>query len=394
MQPIFTSFKSSTRFACFLLAIGFFYGCSSSSIPIDTYINEERLEDALSEIEIQLEKTSGSQELFIKKGELLIRVAEKKSIEHRDSLYREAILAFKEAEILGVNNSQSESIHNLTYNSWLEELNLGTNAYDSEEIDIALYHFENAIILNEAEPTAYLSKSVALYSTNDLDAALETRNQAKDKLTTESEKLYEYLGFLHLQNSNAEEATYYYELAKTNITSNKNIAFGLVNIYISNSELQKAIDLLLDLNNEIPNDAGINNVLGTQLFFFTEYLYDNLTEAYKSNNLSSVNPLKLDAESFSKQAESCLIKAYEIESTNHEYIQSLAVFYNNLTAIYLSLAQIAPEQEKNYFLIKTDLSINSAIKYFELLLSTNPGNEETLTSIKMLKKLQSDRFGK
>ena len=318
----------------------------------------------------------------------------KKSIEHRDSLYKEAILAFKEAEVIGVNNSQSESIHNLIYNSWLEELNLGTNAYDSEEIDIALYHFENAIILNETEPTAYLSKSVALYSTNDLDAALETLNQAKDKLTTESEKLYEYLGFLHLQNSNAEEATYYYELAKTNIASNKNIAFGLVNIYINNGELQKAIDLLLDLNNEIPNDAGINNVLGTQLFFFTEYVYGNLTEAYKSNNLSSVNPLKLDAESFSKQAESYLIKAYEIESTNHEYIQSLAVFYNNLTAIYLSLAQIAPEQEKNYFLIKTDLSINSAIKYFELLLSTDPGNEETLTSIKMLKKLQSDRFGK
>ena len=373
---------------------GFFYGCSSSSIPIDTYINEERFEDALSEIETQLEKTSGSPELFIKKGELLIRVAEKKSIEHRDSLYKEAILAFKEAEVIGVNNSQSESIHNLTYNSWLEELNLGTNAYDSEEIDIALYHFENAIILNETEPTAYLSKSVALYSTNNLDAALETLNQAKDKLTTESEKLYEYLGFLHLQNSNAEEATYYYELAKTNIASNKNIAFGLVNIYINNGELQKAIDLLLDLNNEIPNDAGINNVLGTQLFFFTEYVYGNLTEAYKSNNLSSVNPLKLDAESFSKQAESYLIKAYEIESTNHEYIQSLAVFYNNLTAIYLSLAQIAPEQEKNYFLIKTDLSINSAIKYFELLLSTDPGNEETLTSIKMLKKLQSDRFGK
>ena len=129
-------------------------------------------------------------------------------------------------------------------------------------------HFENAIILNETEPTAYLSKSVILYSTNNLDAALETLNQAEEKLTTKSEKLYEYLGFLHLQNSNAEEATYYYELAKTNIISNKNIAFGLVNIYISNGELQKAIDLLLDLNNEIPNDAGINNVLGTQFFFY------------------------------------------------------------------------------------------------------------------------------
>ena len=394
MQLMFTGLKSSTRFACFMLAIGFFYCCSFSSISIDTYINEERFEDALSEIETQLERTSESPDLHKKKGELLIIIDEKKSVELRDSLYKEAILAFQKAEVHGINNSQSKSIENLLNNRWLDELNLGTAAYDNEEIDLALSHFENAIILNETEPTAYLSKSVVLYSTNNLDAALETLNQAEEKLTTKSEKLYEYLGFLHLQNSNAEEATYYYELAKTNITSNKNIAFGLVNIYISNGELQKAIDLLLDLNNEIPNDAGINNVLGTQFFFYTEYVYDNLTEAYKSNNLSTINPLKLDAESFSKKAESYLIKAYEIESTNHEYMQSLAVFYNNQTATYISLAQIAPEQEKKYFLTKADLSIKLAIKYFELLLSTDPSNEETLTSIKLLKKLEFDRFGK
>ena len=70
MQSIFISLKSSTRFACFMLAIGFFYGCSSSSIPIDTYINEERFEDALSEIKTQLERTPGSPELFIKRGTL------------------------------------------------------------------------------------------------------------------------------------------------------------------------------------------------------------------------------------------------------------------------------------------------------------------------------------
>ena len=101
-----------------------------------------------------------------------------------------------------------------------------------------------------------------------------------------------------MQNSNAEEATYYYELAKTNIASNKTLHLVLLTLYINNGEIQKAIDLLLDLNNEIPNDAGINNVLGTQLFFLSEYVYYDLTEAYKSNNWSSVNPLKLDAESF------------------------------------------------------------------------------------------------
>lgn len=394
MQFMISSFKSSTRFACFLLAIGFFYGCSSSSISIATYINEERFEDALSEIETQLESTSRSPELHIKKGELLLIIAETRSVELRDSLYHEAVLAFQEAEILGINDAQSKLIKNLLYNSWLDELIFGTTAYENEEIDIAIYHFENAITLNETEPTAYLSKSVALYSSNNLTAALKILNQAKEKLTIESEKLYEYLGFLHLQNRNAGDATNYYELAKTNSTSNKNVAFGLVNIYINNGELEKAIDLLQDLNNEIPNDAEINNVLGTQLYFLSEYVYDNLSEAYKSNDWSTVNLLKLDAESFVKQAESYLINAYEIEPTNEEYIHSLAVFYNNLTAMNLSLAQIVPENEKNYFLTKANSSLTVAIEYYELHLSTDPSNEETFFNIKMLKKLQLERFAK
>lgn len=197
---------------------------------------------------------------------------------------------------------------------------------------------------------------------------------------------------MHLQNSNAEQAIFYYELANTNITTNTNIAFGLVNIYIDNEEREEAIDLLQKLDNEIPNDARIKNVYGTQLFFITEGVLNDLSDAYITNDLTMVDQIKFEAEGVGEQAEEELISAYELESTNQEYIQSLAVFYNNLTGMYLSLAEIAPDEDATNYSNKAEILVGLAIQYYELLASINPGDTEISSSIEMLKQLQSNRF--
>lgn len=197
---------------------------------------------------------------------------------------------------------------------------------------------------------------------------------------------------MHLQNSNAEQAIFYYELANTNITTNTNIYFGLVNIYIDNEEREEAIDLLQKLDNEIPNDARIKNVYGTQLFFITEGVLNDLSDAYITNDLTMVDQIKFEAEGVGEQAEEELISAYELESTNQEYIQSLAVFYNNLTGMYLSLAEIAPDEDATNYSNKAEILVGLAIQYYELLASINPGDTEISSSIEMLKQLQSNRF--
>jgi tetratricopeptide (TPR) repeat protein len=396
MQRNFMSYKSITRFASLLLAVGFFYGCSSSAPTVDTYLDQGLYEEALAEIDQQLERNPDQPDLYIQKGEILLEIALNESVENRDMYYVEAVETFNEAEFQGITDEQSNDIEKSLNDAWVNELNAGTDIYADDTIvdrtEIAIAHFDNAIILNESEPTAYLSKSVALYNSNELNDAIETLNEARGTISDVPEKLYEYLGFLHLQNSNAEQAKFYYELANTDIASNKNIAFGLVNIYILNRERERAIDLLQDLNNGIPNDARIKNVLGTQLFFIAEGVLNDLSDAYITNDLTMVDQLKFEAEGVGEQAEEELINAYQLESTNPEYIQSLAVFYNNLTGMYLSLAEIAPEEDVSLFNNKAETLIGFAIQYYELLASINPGDAEITSSIEMLKQLQTNRF--
>lgn len=395
---LYTFMKQSTftRYANILLAIGFFYSCSSSAPSINTLIDGNNYDEALAEIDRQLTENPDQGDLYIHKGEIYLELATTESVENRAGLYNEALTAYDAAMELDIEVSERNSIAEQINDAWSAELNSGTDIYENSleenRTDAAILHFENAILLNEQDPTAYLSKSVALYNSNNLDAAIETLNQARGTIDEVPDRLYEYLGFLHLQNSNASQARFYYELANTDITGNKNIAFGLANIYILNQEREQAIDLLQALKNEFPDDARIKNVLGTQLFFINESILNDLSDAYITNDLSLVDQLKFEAEGVGEQAEEELINAYEIESTNEDYIQSLAVFYNNLTGMYLSLAEIAPEVDASTFTIKAETLVGFAIQYYEKLASLNPGNAEISSSIEMLKQLQNNRF--
>ncbi len=385
-----------TRYASFILAIGFFYSCSSTGPTIDSLIQQELYDEALLEIEQQLQENPDSPELYIQKGEIFLDLAKLESVEDRRSLYIEAVDAFEQAQMTDLNVSQSETIESNLNDAWVSELNTGTDIYENSEeennISLSIAHFENAIVLNPNDATAYLSRSVALYNSNNIDDAIEALNEARGSLEQVPDQLYEYLGFLHLQNSNAEQAIFYYELANTDVTENKNIAFGLANIYILNSETEKAIDLLEALKDEFPEDARIRNVYGTQLFFITEGILNDLVDAYMTNDLTMVDQLKFESEGVGEQAEEELINAYEIESTNEDYIQSLAVFYNNLTGMYLSLAEISPDEDKSTFTSKAETLLGLAIMYYEKLASLNPGDAEISSSIEMLKQLQTDRF--
>jgi|GEM_PF-518275 len=397
MLNTFMKRKSITRYASLLLAVGFFYACSSSAPTIDSLVSQDLYDEALLQIDQQLAENPDQPELYIQKGEIYLDLASSESVANREQHYQEAKGAFDTASELELTPNQSEKIDRLTTSSWTTELNTGTEIYEegtlANSLEIALSHFDNAIILNPEDATAYLSKSVALYDSNELDEAIETLNLARNSLEDVPDRLYEYLGFLYLQNDDADQATFYYELANTDITADKNIAFGLVNIYILNQENEKAIDLLGTLAGVYPNDAPIKNVYGTQLFFIAENILNDLSDAYITNDLSLVDQLKFEAEGVGEQAEEELINAYELENTNNEYIQSLAVFYNNLTGMYLALAEIAPEEDSQNFIIKAETLLGFALQYYEKLASLNPGDAEISSSIEMLQQLQANRFG-
>lgn len=360
-------------------------------------MDEQQYTEALNAIEASLSNNPNQPELLIQRGQIYLTLAKDVEVYDRIEFYQNAVESFNAASAMDLTNDQSITVSNELNSAWADELNTGTDLYEnqslSDRIDVAIAHFSNAIILNPQDPKAYMSQAVALYNSNKTTDAIETLNSAQTTLEDVPDKLYEYLGFLHLQNNNSEQAIFYYELANTDVTANKNIAFGLVNTYILNQRREKAIDLLEQLTVQFPDDARIRNVYGTQLFFIAEGILEDLTDAYIANDPTFIDQLKFEAEGVSEQAEEQLITAYELENTEQEYVQSLAVFYNNMTAIYLSLSAISPEEDKELFLNKAEALLDLSIQYYQILSSMNPGDAEINASIDMLEKLKTNRFG-
>ena len=89
------------------------------------------------------------------------------------------------------------------------------------------------------------------------------------------------------------------------------------------------------------------------------------------------------------EAETQLIEAFRRDTSNTEYLESLAVFYNNLSAQYLSLLPSAFENDKNELENKAYNLINFAIDYYEKLVAIDANNDEYIQKLSVLKTLKN-----
>lgn len=386
----------ATRMACIMLALGFFFACKSSEPSIDSLVSSDQYDVALDQINKQLSDNPDQPDLLIHKGEIYTLIASELDPRERSEFYSETISAFDQAMSFGVDSVQQEKISSVKNFVWSKEHNSGTAIYNSDdptsEASITKAHFENAIIMKPEETSSYLSLATASYSYGDIEEAISTLNIAKNNTDEVSAKVYENLGFLYLQNGEPDQSVFYYELANKDIIESKNIAFGLVNVYISSSNTEEAIDLLSSLVKKYPNDAAIRNVFGTQLYLITEIIMDDLVEAYKNADTTLVSQIRFEAEGVGEQAEEELTQAYSRDTTNTNFVESLGVFYNNLTGKYLAVYEVAFENDQSLILSKAEKLLDFAIEYYEKLSGLTPDTENVMTTLEGLNSLKKSRF--
>lgn len=386
----------NTRLTGLVLVIGFFFACSSSKPSIDSLIDENQYEIALTQIDEQLAEDPNQPDLLIKKGEINTLIAESLDPRERGQFYAEAVTSYEQAYEVGMDSTQQVEVETTKTKLWSEEHNTGTaefnNHEESGDFSLAEAHFSNAIILKPLEASSHLSLATAQFSAGNVQEAISTLNVAKNTLNEVPPKLYENLGFLYLQDGEPDQSVFYYELANKDITESKNIAFGLVNAYISTSNSEKAVDLLSGLVEKYPNDATLRNVYGTQLYEITESIMDDLRKAYQDQDTALVSQIRFEAEGVGEQAEQELIQAYSRDTSNTDYIESLAVFYNNLTGKYLGVHEVAFESDKEALHAKSGILLNFAIEYYEKLTESSPGHETIESTLKGLKELKELRF--
>lgn len=382
----------TTRVACIMLALGFFYSCSSGKIGFDSLINSGEYQEALTQIDKELEKNPNDLNLYYYKALVQAKIAENLNVTERDSIY----IAFSETieKSSGISEPPAVSIRldSLRTEQWAFEHQNGLLLYENEEENYtdAVAHFKNALAIRTDKIETYKSLAVAQYKMGHIDDAISTLDNAKNIAELDLE-IYENLGFLYLEQGNATQSVFYYNLAGQEILNNKNIAFGLVNAYIANNETEDALKLLEDLSQAYSNDPKIHNVYGTLLFRQVSPLFLDLKNAYTSMDSLTVSNLHVEIEGLAEKAEHQLQKAYTINELNKENTESLAVFYNNMSGGYFSVLDSSFESDRNSVEEKAIRLVGFAIDYYEKLIQMHPQNDLFKEKVQNLTTLKESR---
>lgn len=383
-----------TRLAGLLLVAGFFISCGSSKVNIDQLMADSNYDQALSEIDSRLAEDPDQPDLYIKRAEITAEMAQDVNPELRKDHYNRIVDDFNTSAEMGANETQLATIDSLRQQYWKTEHNSGLRIFEADNVpnvyETAKSHFLNALIIRPDAASSYKNLAVAEFNLGNLDAAISSLENAIDNSNEPSAELYENLGYLYLEKGDPATAAEYYEMANTDMTEDINLAYGLVNAYISNSDHEAAASMLETLVEEYPDNANLRNVYGTQLYEITSEIMTDLKEAYEENDTSLADQIKMEAVGMGEEAETQLIEAFKRDTSNTEYLESLAVFYNNLAANYLSIAKVAFEDDKAELRSRADRLIDFATDYYGRLSEMDPNNSTYNSKLTTLNKLKNN----
>lgn len=381
-----------TRLAGLLLVAGFFYSCGSSQANIDELLANKNYQQAISEIEARLDEDPRQPSLYIQHAEINAELAQDTDPELRSPFYHNIVDDFGSAIDYGATSNQVATIDSLRQQYWKLEHNAGLRMAENKDVDepyqIAKIHFENALIIRDDAVSSYQNLSVAEFNLGNLDAAVQSMLNAIEYSSKPTADMYENLGYLYLEQGDPAQAAHYYEMANTDMKEDLNLAFGLINAYIANQNHEEAANMLETLVKANPENANLRNVYGTQLYAITSGIMNDLKRAYTNNDTVLVKQIRFEAEGMSDEAENQLIEAFRHDTANTKYLESLAVFYNNLSAQYLSLLKVAFDSDQAAIQKKSSTLIDFAIDYYKKLVAIDPNNEQYIAKLDVLEQLK------
>ena len=369
---------SLTRWAAFV-ALGFFLGCSNTLKTVESLVQEQAYFQALKELEEGLEKRPENELLWLEQGRIHLIYSETDEPIQRTYHYQTAYFSFEEARRLGVDSTQNAEIDNLLQRYWALEHNAGIRALESGEYDDRLRdassHLRNAVALKPNEISSYIALSNAYYSAAKMKLAVKTLRDAEENLDAPNAQIYEKLGFLSLEQGDIEESITFYQRS-IEIADNKNAAFGLVNAYILAGESLMSVELLSSLLERYPNDTEINHVYGVQLNIVLDGYLTQLHQAYEDDHSEEVERLREAIDLMMEGAEGQLTQAYQNDISNTAFVESLAIFYNNLTSKYLEMLEVAYTEHVDPMSDSAAEYLDKAITYYKRMQQLRPNDPE------------------
>lgn len=384
-----------TRLTGLLLVAGFFISCSTQKTSLQTLKSEGSYSEALEETNRRIQKNPEDPGLYILKAELLALSGREENPENRSDNYTASVQAFDNARSYNASALQLSRIDSLTQQFWKTEHNAGLRMSEDESLsdryEAAIIHFNNALIFRNDALSTLRNLAVAYFETGQPDRAINSFEKLIELSDEVSPEVYENTAYLYLENGNPEAAIRYFELAGAGSSDNFNLSYGLINAHISAGNHQAAADLLKPLTEQNPDNADLRNVYGTQLYRITDSIMTDLTDTLEKEDPQMSEQIIFEAEGMGELAETELVEAYKRDTLNTDYLQSLAVFYNNLAARYFQAAEAAPEQFKERLNSKGTELVDFALRYYTILEEQYPANDDYPARIGTLNNLKQNR---
>lgn len=385
-----------TRLTGLLLVAGFFISCSTTQkTNLQSLKSDGSYAKALEETERRIQNTPDDPSLYILKGELHALKGREESPEKRSDDYTASVQAFDNARNYDASSAQLNRIDSLQQQFWKTEHNAGLRISEDESLsdryEAAIIHFNNALIFRHDALSTLNNLAVAYFETAQPDRAINSFEKLIELSEEVSPEVYENTAYLYLENGNPEAAIRYFELAGAGTDDNFNLSYGLINAHISAGNHQAAADLLKPLTEQNPDNADLRNVYGTQLYRITDSIMTDLTDTLQKDDPQMSEQIIFEAEGMGELAETELVEAYKRDTLNTDYLQSLAVFYNNLAARYFQAAEAAPQQFKDRLNSKGTELVNFALRYYTILEEQYPANDDYPARIGTLNNLKQNR---
>lgn len=172
------SFNQITRIASLLLAIGFFYACSSSKPTVDELVAANSYDQALEQLNAEIEKTPDAPSLHFRKGQLLGEWAKSINNDSSSVLYDGALDAFSQSTEQDPSDDMKQKVETVVDELWQHEYQEGTKAYEEKQLTSSIRHFEHAKQLLPTRIEPYQSQSVAHFENKETNKAIDVLETA------------------------------------------------------------------------------------------------------------------------------------------------------------------------------------------------------------------------
>lgn len=358
-----------TRMAGIILASGFFFSCTVlESVRQPNDEAAQTLEAELQEVEQQI-RESEEPELYIRKGEILSRLASRSDDpSDRTPRYREMRSALV---LVNRNAGQFRRAEQILTDAWSREQNRGVEIIgrdttsDNRELGRAAEHFGNAVVIRPDSAISYRMKAQAHYRNGDPEAAVATLEEAREQIPDLPARLLEQLAFLHMEAGRFERAIALYESAETTGDRDRNILHGLANAYMESADHRKSVELLNHLIDLYPQNIHYGQARATELYFLgREVLEERGTGAAEQSD------------SLFRAAEIQYNQLVNIDPENGDIRRQAADFFQNVSALYRAHGTDDDEADTETT-ERIEHYLSASIPHFEYLISETADEERS-----------------